>query len=165
MKKIVLFVAIAVMVLLVVLPATTLAGEKKAENLPVIGAVLGVLEIPVSTIKNAVNCDSFLDCINLPKHLGEGAINGAERVLGTTFLLGSYERNFGTNSKISQNKIVSNLVGWAGLGLVAGSLGATNTIFSINSAQGGMTTTGAIVGAGAAGVDVAVEGDIYDKDK
>lgn len=152
-------------VLLIALPATTLAGEKKAENLPIIGAVLGVLEIPVSTIKNVVNCDSFLDCINIPKHVGEGAINGGERVLGTTFAPGTYERDFGKNSKISQNRIVSNLVGWAGIGLVAGSLGATNTIFSINSAQGGMTTTGAIVGAGATGVDVAAEGDIYDKDK
>ncbi len=165
MKKIVLFVTIVAMLLFVILPATVMAGEKKAENMPIIGAIIGVLEAPVSAVKNIVNCKSFLDCINIPKHLGEGAINGSERVLGTTFLLGSYERDFGTNSKIAQNQIVSNLVGWAGVGLVAGSLGATNTIFSINSAQGGMTTTGAIAGAGAAAVDVAVEGDIYDKDK
>lgn len=164
MKKIVLFAVIAVMVLSIALPASVVAGEKKAENLPIIGAVLGVLEIPVSTIKNAVSCDSFLDCINIPKHLGEGAINGGERILGTTFTPGSYERDFGTNSKAADNKILSNMIGWAGTGLIVGSVGASsNAIFSINSPQGAWTTTGAIVGAGATAADVAVEGDIYDK--
>ena len=158
MKKIVLFIAIVMMALPLVLTAPVMAAEKKAENMPIIGIVLGVLEIPVSTIKNIVTCKSVLDCINIPKHLGEGVINGGERILGTTFTPGSYERDFAVNSKAAENKIASNMVGWAGTGWIAATLGApTNIIFSIDDASTALTTTGAIVGAGAAVVETVVE--------
>ncbi|MBU1159616.1 hypothetical protein KKD04_00350 [Patescibacteria group bacterium] len=133
------------------LAAPIMAAEKKAENMPIVGIVLGVLEIPVSTIKNAVNCRSVIDCINIPKHLGEGIINGGERILGTTFMPGSYERDFGENSKAASNAIASNLIGWAGTGWCAASLGmASNGIFSINQSHNALMVTGVIAGAGAA---------------
>jgi len=157
MKKIVLFAVIAVMVLSIALPASVMA-EKKMANMPIIGIVLGVFEAPITMVKNVANCKSFLDCINIPKHLGEGIINGGERILGTTFTPGSYERDFAVNSKAAENEIASNMVGWAGTGLVVGALGAAgNAIFSINSPEAGWTVVGAFAGAGAAVVETVVE--------
>jgi len=158
MKKIVLFIAIVMIALPLVLTAPVMAAEKKAENMPIIGIVLGVLEVPVSTIKNIVTCKSVFDCINVPKHLGEGVINGGERILGTTFTPGSYERDFTVNSKAAENKIASNIIGWAGTGWIAASLGAsTNVIFSIDDASTALTTTGAIVGTGVGIAEEVIE--------
>ncbi len=142
-------------------PATAEAADVKTENLPIIGAIIGVVEIAYSTVKNISECSGAGDCLNLPKSGGKGIINGIGRILGTTVNLVApnfYKREFAKNSKLADNKIASNIVGWGALGYIGASLGmAGNGIFSIDQAHNALMVTGAIVGAGTAAIDIAAD--------
>jgi hypothetical protein len=134
------------------------ASAQKAENVPIYGAVFGIVEVPFSAIDNMVHCDGIFDCINLPKSLGKGILNGAERVVGTTFggWNGAYQRDFGVNGPVAKNKILSNVVGWTATGGIVAGLGSQEWIMGIQNVDNTWATTGAIIGAGVAAVDVGI---------
>ncbi len=163
MRKTVLAVFFLIAISLLAAPVMA----KDAENMFLVGIGAGAIEAPYSFGKNIVSCNSFWDCINIPKHLGKGLINGAERILGTTLLPGKYERKFGENGEIAQNKIVSNIVGWSAAGYIAVSAGilhyGPDAVFSINQAHNAGLVEGAIVGTGVGTGESAVEGSLYDK--
>lgn len=143
------------------------SGEE-VENIFGVGVVAGAIEAPYSFAKNVIFCSSVWDCINLPKHLGKGLINGVERIVGTTVLPGIYHREFGKNSKIAENKLLSNVVGWGTLGYLAITTEVLHfgpdAIFSINQEHNAGLVLGTLVGAGAGAVDVAIERDLYDRE-
>lgn len=160
MRKI--FMIAMLMAIAMFLIAPTPAKAADVENIPIIGIIVGAAEIPYSAVKNIISCSGVIDCVNVPKQIGKGVINGTERAIGTTVNLvapKTYERAFSKNSKIANNKVLSNVVGWGGVGLGAASLGmASNGIFSINQSHNALLVTGVIVGTGTAAADVAISG-------
>lgn len=146
--------------------AQAVAGE--VENMFVVGAVAGVAEAPYSFVKNVISCSSIWDCINIPKHLGKGLINGVERVVGTTVLPGVYKREFGKNSKIAQNKFAANIIGWGAVSYLAISTEliqfGPDAIFSIDQMHNAGLVAGTLAGTGVGAVDAVVEQDLYDKE-
>lgn len=146
--------------------AQAVAGE--VENMFVVGAVAGAVEAPYSFVKNVVTCSSVWDCINIFKQLGKGGLNGIDRVVGTTLYPGSYKRDFGTNSKLAQNKILSNAVGYAAGGYILKTLEilrfGKDAIFSIDQGHNAMLVFGTLVGTGVGAAEAVVDQDLYDKE-
>jgi len=127
----------------------------KIENAPIVGAIIGVVEAPYSMVKNIVECKGVFNCLNIPKSIGKGLLNGAERVVLST--VDQSNRNFGENGQLANNKIASEVVGWAAAGFAYGAAsGVGNTIFGAANRIPGWAATGAIVGVGMSGVDVAL---------
>lgn len=166
--KIRLLATVFIVVLLatvLLLPVPSKAIEP--ENAFLVGAVAGAVEAPYSFVKNVVSCSSFWDCINLPKQLGKGILNGVDRIVGTTVTPGVYHRQFGENSKVANNKILSSIVGWSATGYLLIATGAiadaSNCIFSIDQSHNALTTVGAITGSGVGAIDATTDQNLYDE--
>lgn len=170
-RKFFLLVVVLAVVAVLAAPQAFAADQPKAEkvqslaNFPVIGIVFAMVEFSFSAVKNIIECKGF-DCVNIPKSLGKAALNSAERVIGTSTLgfaglvdqdLG-YNRPMMVNGPLAQNKILSNLVGWGGLGWIVGG-GATGLhMFGIDHQPTSWMVLGGVVGTATAGADIGIDG-------
>ncbi len=166
-KSIIVFMVVVVMIALTLMAPTPAVAVDKGENLPFVGILAGIIEAPVSAVKNIANCKGWVDCLNIPKHIAKGALNGAERIVGTSTLgfAGKYDRDMGKNGVLANNKFISNGVGWAGVGLglyYTLPHTAAYSIFNWSEASS-LVVTGAAVGETIAAVDVITSGKVNDE--
>lgn len=140
----------------------------KLWDAPLVGFVFGFIEMIVSPPLNVVQCGNIFSCINVGDHVGTGIGNGLERMVGTTIKWGSYERPFAQKGLLAKNKIFTNVTGMAAIFLGYGAAsGVGNTLFgqAAHLRNVAWSVTGAMVGAGLSGVDIALDGGrINDKE-
>ncbi len=145
-------------------------AEKPMElwDAPLVGIVFGAVETLVSPVVNVIRCRNIFGCANVADHIGTGIGNGLERMVGTTIKWGSYERPFAQKGLLAKNKIFTNVTGMAAIFLGYGAAsGVGNTLFgqAAHLRNVAWSVTGAMVGAGLSGVDIALDGGrINDKE-